>query len=130
MSPRPDDAFGVQDALAAVAAGAAELDAHPQFPVAAFDALARRRAHRPERARSRRRAHRVPRGRVGRRAAVARADGSVGRIYDGHLNAVERLALAAPDPLRGESCPRWRPASGGSGCGGPTRRRAREPRRA
>ena len=29
--------------------------------------------------------------------AVARApDGSVGRIYDGHLNAVERLSLAAP----------------------------------
>ena len=68
MSPRPDDAFGVQDALAAVAAGAAELDAHPQFPVAAFDALRDRRAHRAERARSRRCAHRVPRGRVGRRA--------------------------------------------------------------
>ena len=27
---------------------------------------------------------------------VARADGSVGRIYDGHLNAVERLAVQAP----------------------------------
>jgi alkylation response protein AidB-like acyl-CoA dehydrogenase len=29
--------------------------------------------------------------------AVARADGSVGRILDGHLNAVERLRLLAPD---------------------------------
>jgi alkylation response protein AidB-like acyl-CoA dehydrogenase len=32
--------------------------------------------------------------------AVARADGSVGRIFDGHLNAVERLAVQAPEDLR------------------------------
>ncbi len=32
--------------------------------------------------------------------AVARADASVGRIYDGHLNAVERLSVTAPEPLR------------------------------
>jgi alkylation response protein AidB-like acyl-CoA dehydrogenase len=32
--------------------------------------------------------------------AVAAADASVGRIYDGHLNAVERLSVAAPEPLR------------------------------
>jgi hypothetical protein len=32
--------------------------------------------------------------------AVARADGSVGRIVDGHLNAVERLAVQAPVALR------------------------------
>ncbi len=31
---------------------------------------------------------------------VARADGSVGRIVDGHLNAVERVATLAPGPLR------------------------------
>ena len=31
--------------------------------------------------------------------AVARADGSVGRIFDGHLNAVERLAVQAPPRL-------------------------------
>jgi alkylation response protein AidB-like acyl-CoA dehydrogenase len=31
---------------------------------------------------------------------VARADGSVGRIVDGHLNAVERLAVQAPDAVR------------------------------
>ena len=31
---------------------------------------------------------------------VARADGSVGRILDGHLNAVERLAVQAPPELR------------------------------
>jgi alkylation response protein AidB-like acyl-CoA dehydrogenase len=31
---------------------------------------------------------------------VARADGSVGRIFDGHLNAVERAAVQAPPDLR------------------------------
>ena len=31
---------------------------------------------------------------------VACADGSVGRIFDGHLNAVERLAVQAPTPVR------------------------------
>ena len=31
---------------------------------------------------------------------VARADGSVGRIFDGHLNAVERLAVQAPAEVR------------------------------
>ena len=32
--------------------------------------------------------------------AVARADGSVGRILDGHLNGVERVMVTAPEPLR------------------------------
>jgi alkylation response protein AidB-like acyl-CoA dehydrogenase len=32
--------------------------------------------------------------------AVARADGSVGRIFDGHLNAVERVSVLASEPLR------------------------------
>jgi alkylation response protein AidB-like acyl-CoA dehydrogenase len=32
--------------------------------------------------------------------AVARADGSVGRILDGHFNGVERLSVLAPEPLR------------------------------
>ena len=31
---------------------------------------------------------------------VAAADGSVGRIYDGHLNAVERIAVQAPAAVR------------------------------
>ncbi len=31
--------------------------------------------------------------------SVARADGAVGRIFDGHLNAVERLAVQAPAEL-------------------------------
>lgn len=33
---------------------------------------------------------------------VAKASGSVGRILDGHLNAVERIAVCAPDSLRGQ----------------------------
>lgn len=33
---------------------------------------------------------------------VAAADGSVGRIFDGHLNAVERLAVHGPPELIGE----------------------------
>ena len=32
--------------------------------------------------------------------SIARADGSVGRIVDGHLNGVERLAVQAPPDLR------------------------------
>ncbi len=32
--------------------------------------------------------------------AVAKADGSVGRILDGHLNTAERVAALAPEPLR------------------------------
>ena len=32
--------------------------------------------------------------------AVAGADGSVGRILDGHFNGVERVSLLAPEPLR------------------------------
>lgn len=31
---------------------------------------------------------------------VSRADGSVGRIFDGHLNAVERLLVQAPEDVR------------------------------
>jgi alkylation response protein AidB-like acyl-CoA dehydrogenase len=51
-----------------------------------------------------------PIGRRGRRAtsaeewrvlrAVAGADGSIGRILDGHFNGVERVSLLAPEPLR------------------------------
>ncbi len=34
--------------------------------------------------------------------AMASADGSVGRILDGHLNGVERVSLLAPEPLRSD----------------------------
>ena len=53
--------------------------------------------------------------------AVARADGSVGRILDGHLNAVERLAAVAPEPLRADELRRGRARDGcASACGAPT----------
>ena len=88
------------DALDRVAGNADELDRDPRFPAESLDALASAGmlaitvpdtgGRRPLPAAAEWEAVR----------AVARADGSVGRIYDGHLNAVERLALAAPEPLR------------------------------
>lgn len=82
--------------LAAIADGAPALDAAPGFPEAAFRALAAEGALAltagPEPV-SRAREWAAVR-------AVARADGSVGRLYEGHLNGVERVAVAAPEPLR------------------------------
>ena len=85
----------VSDAtLAAIEQGAAALDANPAFPTAAFDALAADGALAlTARAVSRAREWAAVR-------AVASADGSVGRLYEGHLNGVERIAVAAPEPLR------------------------------
>ena len=89
------------DALAVVAAGAAMRDAAPPaFPEGAMRLLERAGVT----------AATVPGARPaptpGEEWAlvrrVARADGSVARILDGHLNAVERVALLAPEPLRGE----------------------------
>jgi hypothetical protein len=88
-------------ALAAIRATAADRDRDPRpsFPDEAFDQLrdadvlgfnawpgSRRPPAESELALVRR---------------VAGADGSVGRIFDGHLNAVERLAVHGRDPLRG-----------------------------
>ena len=82
--------------LEAIARGAAALDADPAFPEAAFELLAADGAlaltagdRHPGRARE-----------WAAVRAVARADGSVGRIFEGHLNGVERIAVAAPEPLR------------------------------
>jgi alkylation response protein AidB-like acyl-CoA dehydrogenase len=96
------DTPGFDAVLAQIAEGAAERDADPTFPedqlrtLAATGLLALpvpdppctqgRRASFREEWRALR--------------AVAKADGSVGRILDGHLNAVERLAVLAPEPLR------------------------------
>jgi len=79
--------------LAGISAGAAARDAEPAFPEGPFRGLAASgvlgmTAPRPRTARERpvsfEREWRVLR-------AVARADGSVGRILDGHFNAVEPL---------------------------------------
>jgi hypothetical protein len=88
----------LDQAIAAVAAGAAELDRAPRFPREAFDALAAAGAL----------AATIGdiRDGVGVRPGwdllrhVAGADASVGRILDGHQNAVERLEVAADPALR------------------------------
>jgi alkylation response protein AidB-like acyl-CoA dehydrogenase len=87
--------------VSAIYAGAAERDACPSFPEDAFSRLALSGVlaiPSPD-----------PVGELGRRSsfaeewsvlrAVARADGSIGRILDGHFNGVERLSLLAPEPL-------------------------------
>ncbi len=74
----------VRDVLEEIAANAAALDANPRFPRAAFIALQEAGALTPP----------PTRGQEWDLVrAVSKADGSVGRIFEGHLNAVERLAL-------------------------------------
>ena len=90
----------LDQALARIHEDAAQRDAEPEpaFPEAAFAELERAgamafnatgRSGRPPAA-----------DELALVRAVARADGSVGRIFDGHLNAVERLAVQSPDELR------------------------------
>jgi alkylation response protein AidB-like acyl-CoA dehydrogenase len=93
-------ALSLAGALERVAEGAAARDAHPGFPDDALDALDAAGAL----------AATVPGPTGGRPVslaeewalvrAVARADGSVGRIFDGHLNAFDPLAVVAEEPLR------------------------------
>src|SRR5215207_5662639 len=88
--------------LAGISAGAGGRDAHPSFPQGPFQHLASTDVLAipvPDPVGSHgRRTTFVEEWRVLR--AVARADGSVGRILDGHFNGVERVALLAPEPLR------------------------------
>jgi alkylation response protein AidB-like acyl-CoA dehydrogenase len=86
------------DALLRISSRAHELDAAPRLPRENLDDL--RAADMLQ----------LPADRVGAGAtlreeialvrAVARADASTARIFDGHLNGVERLALGAPAGLR------------------------------
>ena len=50
---------------------------------------------------------------------VSAADASVGRVLDGHFNAVERLALLLGEPLRSEEMQAVEAGQRGSGCGAP-----------
>jgi alkylation response protein AidB-like acyl-CoA dehydrogenase len=99
---RQGGTYVLEATLAIISAGADERDAQPSFPQDPFQQLATTGVLAlpvPD-----------PIGSHGRRAsfaeewcvlrAVARADGSVGRILDGHFNGVERVALLAPEPLR------------------------------
>jgi alkylation response protein AidB-like acyl-CoA dehydrogenase len=90
----------LDEALARVAAGAEARDraAVPPFPedaIADLEAVgalawnAQPGSDRPAAA-----------AELGLVRSVARADGSIGRILDGHLNGVERLAVQAPAALR------------------------------
>lgn len=99
-SSRPDPSAGLGRALELIAAGAADRDAEPEpaFPEEPIALLEHAGALRfnalPGPARP-------PAGReLALVRRVARADGSVGRIFDGHLNGVERLAVQAPPELR------------------------------
>jgi alkylation response protein AidB-like acyl-CoA dehydrogenase len=89
--------------LSQIASGAAERDAHPTFPEGPFRELAATgilAIPAPETGdgSSKSRASFAEEWSVLR--AVARADGSVGRILDGHFNGVERVSVLAPEPLR------------------------------
>ncbi|HWF31096.1 MAG TPA: hypothetical protein VG188_00875 [Solirubrobacteraceae bacterium] len=86
----------LEGALAQLLARAAELDAHPRFPRANFESLARagvaQLAGMRESVTFAREVELV--------RAVASADASTARILDGHFNGAERLALLAPGELR------------------------------
>ena len=90
----------LDDALARIAASAGALDREPRFPSENFRELAAAGALTPP-----------PDGfasEVCLVRAVAAADASTARILDGHLNAVERLALCGPEPLRSAELTRVR----------------------
>lgn len=88
----PVSTEGLAGALERIAARAGELDEQPQFASENFTDLAAAGALTPS-----------PDGLAGEVRlvrAVAAADASTARILDGHLNGVERLSLAGPEPLR------------------------------
>jgi alkylation response protein AidB-like acyl-CoA dehydrogenase len=95
-----NDLLPLDDVLRDIAAGAAERDgaavpAFPEAPIAELEQVgalafnARAGTTRPPAS-----------DELGLVRRVAAADGSVGRIFDGHINAVERLAVQAPPELR------------------------------
>jgi hypothetical protein len=88
----------LDQAIAAVASGAAELDREPRFPGEAFDTLAAAGALATTIGDVRASVGVRPGWDLLRR--VAAADASVGRILDGHQNAVERLEVVADPALR------------------------------
>ncbi len=101
-SAPPLVAPGLEQVLAPIAAGAAELDHFPTFPTEAFDVLDEAGVLRftvPDSEGFRPVSLAEEWGTV---RLVAAADASVARVLDGHLNAVERLAVALPEPLRSE----------------------------
>jgi hypothetical protein len=88
----------LDQALAAIGHGAEALDRAPAFPAAAFAALDGAGALAATIGAARGEPSVAPEWELVRR--VAAADASVGRIFDGHLNAIERLEVAAEVELR------------------------------
>jgi hypothetical protein len=88
----------LDEAIATIAAGAAELDRAPRFPREAFFALGDAGALAATIGAGREGSSVVPGWNLLRR--VAAADASVGRILDGHQNAIERLEVAADPEVR------------------------------
>ena len=92
--------IGLEVALEEIAATAGERDAQtpPQFPEQAFATLGSCGALAFNATAGAARPPAFDELELVRR--VARADGALGRIFDGHLNGVERLAVQAPEELR------------------------------
>jgi hypothetical protein len=88
----------LDQALAAIADGAEVLDRAPEFPAAAIAALANAGALTATIGCARGETAVASEWELVRR--VAAADASVGRIFDGHLNAIERLEVAAEPDVR------------------------------
>jgi hypothetical protein len=86
------------EALAAIAAAAPGLDREPRFPRETFDALTAAGALTTTIGAAREGAAVAAEWALLRR--VAAVDASVARVLDGHLNAVERLEVAAEPGLR------------------------------
>jgi alkylation response protein AidB-like acyl-CoA dehydrogenase len=82
-------AVAAHDVIEEIAADAAALDREPAFPHTAFTALRDAGALQPPPTRAEEWAF---------VRAVSKADGSVGRILEGHYNAYERLTLDGLDP--------------------------------
>jgi alkylation response protein AidB-like acyl-CoA dehydrogenase len=95
LSAEPDR-LSTSEALARISARARELDAAPRLPE---ENLADLRATGMLQLPADRPAVSLPRE-IELVRALAGADASTARIFDGHLNGVERLALCAPAELR------------------------------
>jgi alkylation response protein AidB-like acyl-CoA dehydrogenase len=90
--------LSLDEALARISSRAKELDAAPRLPRENFDDL--RAAGMLQLPAERARAIATLREEIALVRDLARADASTARIFDGHLNGVERLALGAPEGLR------------------------------
>jgi alkylation response protein AidB-like acyl-CoA dehydrogenase len=101
---RSVEELSVDDALAELASGADQRDreASPAFPRAAVELLRRSGLLAWNAVEGRRPPASEELSLV---RAVSRADGSVGRIFDGHLNGVERLLVQGPVALQKTELP-------------------------